>query len=90
MAELDGRLYAATSAWRAGLQVSEDEGSNWQVLYDHPTPPGHVSRITSLAVFKGRLYAGLTQRRSQGARLLVLEDSGCGASSGLAGGPRGP
>jgi hypothetical protein len=76
MAALDGKLYAATSAWRAGLQVSADNGATWRVLYDHPTPEGQVSRITSLATFQGRLYAGLTQRRSLGPRILTVTDDG--------------
>lgn len=41
-----GALIAATSAWRAGLQRSED-GVAWQVIYDHPTPPRTVTHITS-------------------------------------------
>ncbi len=76
MAALDGKLYAATSAWRAGLQVSSDNGASWQILYDHPTPSGQVSRISSLATFQGLLYAGLTQKRSFGQRILVLTEEG--------------
>jgi len=76
MAALDGKLYAATSAWRAGLQVSADNGATWQVLYDHPTPKGQVSRISSFATFQGRLYAGLTQRRRLGQRILTLTEEG--------------
>ncbi|HIC81257.1 MAG TPA: hypothetical protein EYP07_09875 [Kiloniellaceae bacterium] len=45
----DGRLIAATSAWRAGFQVSEDLGLTWRALYDHPTPPRRVSRVVKLA-----------------------------------------
>jgi hypothetical protein len=76
MAALDGRIYAATSAWRAGLQVSADSGATWLLLYDHPTPKGQASRITSLATFQGRLYAGLTQRRQLGQRILTLTEDG--------------
>jgi len=53
-------LYAATSAWRAGLQRSDDGGTSWRVVHDHPTPAGEVSRITTLAVLDRVLYAGLT------------------------------
>ena len=70
MATLDGRLFAATSAWRAGLQVSEDKGRTWRVVYDHPTPDGFVSRITALTSHDGKLYAGLTAWRADGPRLL--------------------
>ncbi|MEO3428838.1 hypothetical protein AAFN88_08285 [Pelagibius sp. CAU 1746] len=70
----DGKLYAASSAWRANLQVSADKGATWQMLYDHPTPEGQVSRITSLASFQRRLYAGLTQRRNLGQRILTVTE----------------
>ncbi len=70
MAAHGGTLYAATSAWRAGLQRSDDGGASWRVVYDHPTKPGLVSRITTLEVFEGKLYAGLTNWRESGARLL--------------------
>lgn len=45
----DGRLIAATSAWRAGFQVSADLGLTWHALYDHPTAPRRVSRVVKLA-----------------------------------------
>jgi hypothetical protein len=76
MAALDGKLYAATSAWRAGLQVSADNGASWQVLYDHPTPKGQVSRISSLATFQGHLHAGLVQQRGLGRRVLTVTEDG--------------
>ena len=69
MAALDGRLFAATSAWRGGLQVSADQGRSWRVAYDHPTPDGFVSRFTVLATHNGTLYAGLTAWREDGPRL---------------------
>jgi len=71
-----GALYAATSAWRAGVQVSTDGGATWRVLYDHPTPPGEVSRITSLATLGGRLHAGLTAWREAAPKLLRRTDTG--------------
>ncbi len=73
MAALDGRLYAATGAWRAGLQVSGDGGATWRVIYDRPTPEGRVTRITALEPFAGALYAGLTDRGGDGIRLLRLD-----------------
>ncbi len=72
MRALDGRLYAATGAWRAGLQVSGDGGATWRVIYDRPTPEGRVTRITALEPFAGALYAGLTDRGGGGVRLLRL------------------
>lgn len=62
-------LIAATSAWRAGLQRSED-GVTWKIIYDHPSPPRTVTRITSLATLGETLYAGLTDYRPNGTKLL--------------------
>jgi hypothetical protein len=71
MAAAGGRLIAATSAWRAGLQVSEDGGRSWRVLYDHPTPEGRVSRIVELATGGGAVFAHLIdQGRSRLLRLV--------------------
>lgn len=64
-----GTLYAATSAWRAGVQRSKD-GLTWEVIYDHPTPSRSVTRITTLAALGEMLYAGLTDYRREGAKLL--------------------
>lgn len=64
-----GTLFAATSAWRAGLQRSQDGGVTWQVIYDHPTPPRSVSRITTLATLGDTLYAGLTEYQPQRSKL---------------------
>ena len=72
--EHNNALYAAPSAWRAGIQTSLDQGLSWQVLYDHATPKRRVSRITSLAIHKGRLYAGLTANYARGNRLLGFKD----------------
>lgn len=81
-----GSLFAATSAWRAGLQRSDDGGLSWRVVYDHPTPPGDVSRITTLAVLDGTLYAGLTAHGENGVKLLRLIGETLGAVPGW---PRG-
>ncbi len=72
MAARRGALFAATSAWRGGLQRSDDDGATWRVSYDHPTPPGSVSRLTTLAVLDGALYAGLTAPGREGVKLLTM------------------
>jgi Sulfatase-modifying factor enzyme 1 len=79
-------LFAATSAWRAGLQRSDDGGISWRIVYEHPTPAGRVSRLTSLAVLHGRLYAGLTAFDEPGPKLLRLAD---GALEPVRGWPHG-
>ncbi|GEM_PF-591530 len=66
-------LFAATSAWRGGLQRSDDGGASWKIVYDHPTPAGRVSRITSLALLGDTLYAGLTSHTDEGGKLFRLE-----------------
>jgi len=73
MASLNGTLYAATSAWRAGLQTSTDGGVTWRIIHDHPTAEQRVTRITALTTFKDTLYAGLTDRNTDGTRLLRLD-----------------
>jgi hypothetical protein len=55
-----GLLYAATSAWRGLIQRSDDGGLTWRVVSEYPSAPGSVSRLTTLAVLDGALYAGLT------------------------------
>lgn len=72
MATHQNSLFAATSAWRAGLQRSDDQGATWKVIYDHPTPPGLVSRITTVAFLGNTLYAGLTTFYEEGIKLLRL------------------
>jgi hypothetical protein len=74
MTVLGHTLFAATSAWRAGLQRSDDGGVTWRIIYDHPTPPRQVSRLTNLVLFRGALYAGLTALNGAGPRLLRLVD----------------
>lgn len=67
-----GTLVAITSAWRAGLQTSDDGGASWTSFYDHPTPPKRISRIQSPAVKLGRLYFSL--RDPSGTRLVRATD----------------
>ena len=70
MAKVGGRLVAATSAWRAGLQVSRDGGRSWRALYDHPMPERRVSRITELIEVNGRTLGYLSSRDRR--RVIVL------------------
>ena len=67
-------LFAATSAWRGGLQRSENGGASWKIIYDHATPAGRVSRVTSLALLGDALYAGLTSYTDEGGKLFRLEN----------------
>jgi hypothetical protein len=69
-------LFAANSGWRASLQRSDDDGRSWRMVYEHPTPAGRVTRITSLAVLHRRLYVGLTAPDESGPKLLHLIDGG--------------
>lgn len=71
MAAHGGALFAATSGWRAGLQRSDDGGLTWRVIYDHATPAGSVSRLTTLAALDRVLYAGLTSPDQEGVKLLA-------------------
>jgi hypothetical protein len=67
----DGKILAATSAWRAGLHLSGDGGATWRQIYDHPTPEKRVSRIVDLAVAGERAFASLSA--PEGRPLLMLE-----------------
>jgi hypothetical protein len=71
LAGSESRLVAATSAWRAGLQSSDDGGVTWRRIYDHPTPERRVSRITTLAVLGGGLVG--TLRDPLGRRLVRFD-----------------
>ncbi len=64
MAAAGGRLVAATSAWRAGLQVSDDAGTTWRQVYDHPTANRRLSRIYEMAALGSVLFAPLVDRSS--------------------------
>ncbi len=80
MAQVGDRLVAATSAWRAGLQASQDAGRSWQALYDHPMPERRVSRITELIEVNGRVLAYLSSRDRR--RVLVLDGDSVGELAG--------
>lgn len=56
MAAIGNTLYAATSAWQASLQRSDDGGLTWRQIYLQPTPQRVVSRGTELEVVKGQLF----------------------------------
>jgi len=74
MVQLGTQLFAATSAWRAGLQRSTDGGRTWEVVYDHDTPEGRVSRITSVVEFDNTIYGGLISNSQPGSKLLRWTD----------------
>ena len=65
LAEAEGKLVAATSAWRGGLQASADGGARWEQVYDHPTQERKVSRIVSLATVDDRVVGFLTSKRER-------------------------
>jgi hypothetical protein len=65
MAAMDGGLIAATSAWRAGFQRSDDQGLTWRQTYDHPTPDRRVSRIVELVALD-KLFGSLASRNDPG------------------------
>ncbi|MGF1522275.1 MAG: hypothetical protein ACFBSF_08160 [Leptolyngbyaceae cyanobacterium] len=64
-----GMLWAGTGAWAAGLQRSRDGGQTWEVIYDHPTPPRQVTRLTELASLGNTLYGGFTALQSRAVQL---------------------
>jgi hypothetical protein len=71
MTSSGGKLFAAPSAWVARLQSSDNGGTDWKLIYEHPTPDRRVSRITALENFRGTLYGGLVAwYPSKGAKLL--------------------
>ena len=80
MAAAGGRLVAATSAWRAGLQASDDAGSTWREVYDHPTANRRLSRIYEMAALGQVLFAPIVDRSSDPPtrRLLQLAGGGVG------------
>ncbi|WP_282605465.1 hypothetical protein [Pelagibius sp. Alg239-R121] len=71
MAKLGNELVAATSAWRAGLQASRDQGKTWRETYDHPTPDQRVSRIIDLVEIQGLLIGHL--KGPEGRKLIRFD-----------------
>ncbi|MGI9463683.1 MAG: hypothetical protein ACR2OM_07080 [Aestuariivirgaceae bacterium] len=67
-----GSMVAVTSAWRAGLQVSDDGGASWSQFYDHATAPRRTSRLQSATVLGGRLYFRLSD--PSGTRLVAFKE----------------
>ncbi len=67
------QLVAATSAWRAHLDLSSDGGLTWRQVHDHPTPGGRVSRIVDLVVLEDAVFGSLVSRDER--RLLKLDGS---------------
>ena len=83
LAESRGNLIAATSAWRAGLQVSVDRGLTWHQAYDHPTPQGRVSRIVRLTGIEGALFGDLVSRDLRLILQFLPETGALGVAPGL-------
>jgi len=80
----DDGLYAAPSAWKGSIALSEDGGSAWRTVYLHPTPDRRVSRITSLVATGHGVYG--TLNAPEGQRLIRVDD---GSGEPLAGWPGG-
>ena len=76
LAEREGELIAATSAWRAGLHVSTDLGRSWRQIYDRPTPERRVSRIIELMPLNGALYGASVDRLADGAHHALVRFDG--------------
>ncbi|MCI0430254.1 MAG: hypothetical protein L0210_06900 [Rhodospirillales bacterium] len=55
MAAIGTTIYAATSAWQASLQSSDDSALTWRQVYVQPTPERVVSRGSNLAVVDEQL-----------------------------------
>ena len=72
----DGALYAGLSAWQAVIARSDDGGVTWRIVYRHPTPEKHVTRITAFAALDGRLFAGVTAERETAPKLLIQTKDG--------------
>lgn len=83
MSVVGDRLIAADSAWRAGLDVSDDGGLTWRRIYANPTPTGRVSRIVDLFALGDRVIGPFSG--PDGRRLMVAEDE---TVSDLPGWPR--
>lgn len=75
MVESGDRLYAAPSAWKGSVALSEDGGGTWRTVYLHPTPDRRVSRITSLVVTDDGIYGTLNAPEGQA---LIRVDDGSG------------
>lgn len=84
LAEWQGGLLAVTSAWRAGLHLSDDGGLSWSELYDHDTAPGKVSRMGTVVVAGDQAVAHL---RGAGGVVRLVRWSG-GAPINVSGWPQ--
>ncbi|MGI9498572.1 MAG: hypothetical protein ACR2P3_00915, partial [Geminicoccaceae bacterium] len=72
MVAADDGIYAAPSAWKASIALSEDGGATWRTVYLHPTPDRRVSRITSLVALGENVYGALNA--PDGRRLIRVDD----------------
>lgn len=79
-------LYAGTGAWAGGLQRSTNGGTRWELLYEYPTPPRQVSRITALASFRNELYVGVTALHERSTKLFRWQE---GELEAIANWPKG-
>ncbi len=68
-------IYTLASGWRGRIYRSTDRGQTWTQLYEHPTPDGYVSRVTTMVAQQATLYFGVTAWAEDGtAKLLHLQD----------------
>lgn len=82
----DDDVYAGTGGFTAALYRSADRGLTWQPVYEHRNVPGSFSRLISLAVLRGRIYAGLDAAAEPGVKLRRLDG---GRLTDVSGWPQG-
>ncbi len=75
-----GSLVAVTSAWRTGLQISDDGGRAWRRLHVHSTARRHLARFHEPTLLRGQLYGYL--KDVEGIRLARFTGKGFQAVPG--------
>jgi hypothetical protein len=88
LASIGGRLYAATSAWKADLQASDDGGLTWRTVYSRAGRGGDASRVTELAVLGEDLYMVVRDGTSEASYALLRLSAGLVGE--VPGWPHGP